>query len=116
MQTGSIISSSSVRSSVRTKYKVAEGSRNEKEAEESSWSDTEDEAEKSSQKDKKGINTISGQLKNCKSEKFCETHPRQGAWVHLVEGSWLNSKNDFLFPILFNTILKKICLLQKAGV
>ena len=61
MQTGSIISSSSVRSSVRTKYKVAEGSRNEKEAEESSWSDTEDEAEKSSQKDKKGINTISGQ-------------------------------------------------------
>jgi len=43
-----------------TRYEVAEGGRNEKEAEESSWSDTEDEAERSSQKVKEGINTISG--------------------------------------------------------
>ena len=27
--------------------------------------------------------------------------------MHLVEGSWQNNKNDFLFPILFNTIVEK---------
>ena len=34
-------------------------------------------------------------------------HPRQGAWVHLVEESWQNEGNDFMVPILFNTIVEK---------
>lgn len=61
IQTGSIKSSSSARSSIRSRYKVVESVRNEQEAEESSWSDREDEAEKSSQTGKEGINIISGQ-------------------------------------------------------
>ena len=108
MQTGSIKSSSSFKSSVRPRYEVAEGGRNEQEAEESSWSDTDDEAEKSSRKDKEGINTISGQnSKIAKVKNSVTLHPGQGAWVHLIEESWQNSGNDFMFPILFNTIVEK---------
>ena len=40
MQTGSIISSSIARSSIRNKYLVVDISKNEQEVEESSWSDT----------------------------------------------------------------------------
>jgi len=36
-------------------------------------------------------------------KKSVTLHPE----VHLVEGSWQNNKNDFLFPILFNTIVEK---------
>ena len=108
VQTGSIKSSSSFKSSVRPRYEVAEGGRNEQEAEESSWSDTDDEAEKSSRKDKEGINTISGQnSKIAKVKNSVTLHPGQGAWVHLIEESWQNSGNDFMFPILFNTIVEK---------
>ena len=74
-------------SSVGTRYKVAEGSRNEQKAEESSWSDTEDEAERSSQKDKEGINTISGQ--NSKITKMISC-----------------------FQSCLTLLSKKICLLQ----
>ena len=108
MQTGSIISSSSARSSIRNKYLVVEISKNEQEAEESSWSDTEDEAEKNSQKDKEGINIISGQnSKIAKVKNSVTLRPGQGAWVHLIEGSWQNFENDFVFPVLFNTIVEK---------
>ena len=34
-------------------------------------------------------------------------HPGQGAWVYLVEEPWQVSGNDFIFPILFNTIVEK---------
>ena len=61
MQAGSIKNSSSIRNSTRTRYEVADGSSYVQEADESSWSDTEDEADRCSQKVKEGINTISGQ-------------------------------------------------------
>ena len=50
VQTGSIKSSSSLRSSVRPRYRVANQSNYVQGAEESSWSDTEDEADRSSNK------------------------------------------------------------------
>ena len=50
VQTGSIKSSGSIRSSVRTRYKVADQSSYVQGADESSWSDTEDEADRSSNK------------------------------------------------------------------
>ena len=34
-------------------------------------------------------------------------HPGQGAWIYLVEEPWQISGNDFIFPILFNTIVEK---------
>ena len=34
-------------------------------------------------------------------------HPGQGAWVYLTEESKQVSGNDFIFPILFNTIIEK---------
>ena len=81
VQTGIIKSSSSFKSSAGIRYEVAEGGRNEQEAEESSWSDTEDEADRSSQKDKEGINTISGQnSKIAKVKNSVTLHPGQGAW------------------------------------
>ena len=61
MQAGSIKNSSSIRNSTRTRYEVADGSSYVQEADESSWSDTEDEADRCSQRVKEGINTISGQ-------------------------------------------------------
>ena len=44
--------------STRTRYEVADGSSYVQEADESSWSDTEDEADRSSQKVREGINTV----------------------------------------------------------
>ena len=55
MQTGSIKNSSSIRSSTRTRYEVAGGGSYVQVADESSWSDTEDEADRSSQKVKELI-------------------------------------------------------------
>ena len=47
---------------------------------ESSWSDTEDEADRSSSKAKEGINTISGQKSKIAKVKNAVTlHPGQGA-------------------------------------
>ena len=77
-------------------------------ADESSWSDTEDEADRSSSKVKEGINTISGQKsKIAKVKKSVTLHPGQGAWVYLTEESEQVSGNDFIFPVLFNTIIEK---------
>ena len=60
------------------------------------------------QKDKEGINKISGQhSKIAKVKNSVTLRPRQGAWVHLIEGSWQNVENDFIFPVLFNTIVEK---------
>ena len=108
MQTGSIIKSSSIRSSVRTRCKVANQSSYEQGAYESSWSDTEDEADRSSNKVKEGINTFSGQKsKIAKVKNSVTLHPGQGAWVYLAEESEQVSGNDFIFPVLFNTIIEK---------
>ena len=108
MQTGSIKNSGSIRSSVRTKYRVANQSSYVQGAEESSWSDTEDEADSSSNKVKEGINTISGQKsKIAKVKNSVTLHPGQGAWVYLVEEPGQVSGEDFIFPILFNTIIEK---------
>ena len=77
-------------------------------ADESSWSDTQDEADRSSNKVKEGINTISGQKsKIAKVKKSVTLHPGQGAWVYLTEDSKQVSGNDFIFPVLFNTIIEK---------
>jgi len=108
MQTGSIKNSGSIRSSVRTKYRVANQSSYVQGAEESSWSDTEDEADSSSNKVKEGINTISGQKSSIAKVKNSVTlHPGQGTWVYLVEEPGRVNGNDFIFPILFNTIVEK---------
>ena len=108
MQTGSFKNSGSIRSSVRTRYKVANQSSYVQGADESSWSDTEDEVDKSSSKAKEGINTISGQKsKIAKVTNSVTLHPGQGAWVYLVEEPWQVSGNDFIFPILFNTVIEK---------
>ena len=104
MQTGSIKNSGSV----RTKYKVANQSSYVQGAEESSWSDTEDEADSSSNKVKEGINTISGQKSSIAKVKNSVTlHPGQGTWVYLVEEPGQVNGNDFIFPILFNTIVEQ---------
>jgi len=80
MQTGSIKNSSSARSSIRTKYKVANESSYVQGADESSWSDTEDEADRSSNKVKELISTISGQKSKIAKVKNAVTlHPGQGA-------------------------------------
>ena len=34
-------------------------------------------------------------------------HPGQGTWVYLVEEPGQVNGNDFIFPILFNTIVEK---------
>jgi len=108
VQTGSIKNSSSARSSVRSRYEVAGGNSFVQKAEDSSWSNTEDEADKSSQKVKEGINTISGQnSKIAKVKNSVTLHPGQGAWVYLVEEPGQVSGNDFIFPILFNTVIEK---------
>ena len=54
LQTGSIKN----RTSLRSRHEVANTVRNEKEADKNSWSEREDEGEKSSPKGKGGINVI----------------------------------------------------------
>ena len=109
-------SRSSVRSSVMSRHKVAETVRNVQEAEESSWSDTEDEVEKSSQVGKEGINVISNQSSKIAKVKDTVTlPPGQGEWVHLIEEPWQNLKNVFFFPVLFNTIVEKCLFASKLS-
>ena len=94
--------------STRTRYEVADGSRYVQEADESSWSDTEDEADRSNQKVQEGINTISGQTsKIAKLKSSVTLHPEQGACVYLAEEPGQDRGDDFIFPILFNTIIEK---------
>ena len=108
MQTGSIKRRGSIRSSVRTRYKVADQSSYVQGADESSWSDTEDEADRGSNKVKEGINTISGQKSRIAKVKNSVTlHPGQGTWVYLEENQGQVNGDDFIFPILFNTIVEK---------
>ena len=108
VQTGSIKNSGSLRSSVRTRYKVANQSSYVQGADDSSWSDTEDEADRSSNKVKEGINVISGQKsKIAKVKRSITLHPGQGAWVYLTEKPEQVSGEDFIFPVLFNTIIEK---------
>ena len=108
VQTGSIISKSSLRSSVRTRYEVANQGSYVQGAEESSWSDTEDEADSGSNRVKEGINTISGQKSRiAKVKKSVTLHPGQGAWVYLEESQGQVNGVDFIFPVLFNTIIEK---------
>ena len=77
-------------------------------ADDSSWSDTEDEADRSSGKVKEGINTISGQKSRIAKVKNSVTlHPGQGAWVYLAEEPEQIDGDNFIFPILFNTIVEK---------
>ena len=83
-------------------------------ADDSSWSDTEDEADRSSGKVKEGINTISGQKSRIAKVKNSVTlHPGQGAWVYLAKEPEQDSGNDFIFPVLFNTIIEKILFASK---
>ena len=108
VQTGSIKSRGSIRSSVRTRYKVADQSSYVQGADESSWSDTEDEADRGSNKVKEGINTISGQKSRIAKVKNSVTlYPGQGTWVYLEENQGQVNGDDFIFPILFNTIVEK---------
>ena len=75
-QTGSIKTSSSLKSSVKTKYEVANQGSFVRGADNSSWSDTEDETDKSSDRVKEGINTISGQkTKIAKVKSTVTLHP-----------------------------------------
>ena len=102
------MSRSSIRSSVRTRYEVANQGSYVQGAEESSWSDTEDEADSRSSKVKEGINTISGQKsKIAKVKKSVTLHPGQGAWVYLEENQGQVKGDDFIFPMLFNTVVEK---------
>ena len=108
VQTGSIKTSSSLKSSFRTKYEVANQGSFVRGADDSSWSDTEDEADRSSGKVKEGINTISGQKSRIAKVKNSVTlHPGQGAWVYLAEEPEQIDGDNFIFPILFNTIVEK---------
>ena len=102
MQTGSIKTNSSLRSSVRNRYEVANV------ADDSSWSSTEDEADRSSARIREGINTISGQKTRIAKVKDSVTlHPGQGAWVYLTKDSEQAIGDSFIFPIL---LLRKIFL------
>ena len=97
-----------------SRHKVAETVRNVQEEEESSWSDTKDEAEKSSKVGKEGINVISNQSPKIEKVKDTVTlGPGQGEWVHLIEEPWQNVKNVFFFPLLFNTIVEKCLFASK---
>ena len=102
------VQTGSIKSSVRTRYKVANQSSYVQGADDSSWSDTEDEADRSSNKVKEGINVISGQKsKIAKVKRSITLHPGQGAWVYLTEKPEQVSGEDFIFPVLFNTIIEK---------
>ena len=77
-------------------------------ADESSWSDTEDEADRTSNKAKEGINTISGQKSRIAKVKNSVTlHPGQGTWVYFAEEPEHICGDNFIFPILFNTVIEK---------
>ena len=102
MQTGSIINSSNLKSNVSSRKEVANV------ADDSSWGSTEDEAEKSSARVREGINTFSGQKSRiAKVKKSVTLHPGQGTWVYLEENQGQVNGDDFIFPILFNTIVEK---------
>ena len=102
VQTGSIKTSSNLKSSVSTRDKVANV------ADDSSWGSTEDEADRSSARVREGINTISGQKSRiAKVKKSVTLHPGQGTCVYLEENQGQVNGDDFIFPILFNTIVEK---------
>ena len=57
---------------------------------------------------RKEINTISGQKSRIAKVKNSVTlHPGQGAWGYLEENQGQVNGDDFIFPILFNTIVEK---------
>ena len=77
-------------------------------ADDSSWGSTEDEADRRSARVREGINTFSGQKSRiAKVKKSVTLHPGQGAWVYLEENQGQGNGEDFIFPILFNTIVEK---------
>ena len=87
VQTGSIETNSSLRSSVSTRYKVANV------ADDSSWSSTEDEADRSSARIKEGINTISGQKTRIAKVKDSVTYLyeylKAKIFILMILKSWL---------------------------
>ena len=112
LRTGSIKSSKSDvsrKSRTSTRYQVENQVENQvDQGEESSWSDTEDEKECG------GVNVILGQkLGIAKAKNSVVLQPRQGRWIPLDWNFDHREKNDFLFPVLFNTLIERNLIASK---
>ena len=116
LRTGSIKSSKSVvssKSKASTRYQVENQVENQvDQGEESSWSDTED--EKESEKESGGVNVILGQnLRIAKAKDSVVLQPRQGRWIPLSCNFDHRKNNEFLFPVLFNTLVERNLIASK---
>ena len=98
LRTGSIKSS---KSKVSTRYQVENQAENQvDQGEESSWSDTEDEKECG------GVNVILGQnLRIAKAKNSVVLQPRQGKWIPLSCNFDHRKNNEFLFQVLFKSVI-----------
>ena len=108
LRTGSIKSS---KSKVSTRYQVENQAENQvDQGEESSWSDTEDEKECG------GVNVILGQnLRIAKAKNSVVLQPRQGRWIPLSCNFDHRKNNEFLFPVLFNTLIERNLIASKIS-
>ena len=114
LRTGSIKSSKSVvssKSKASTRYQVENQVENQvDQGEESSWSDTEDEKECG------GVNVILGQnLRIAKAKDSVVLQPRQGRWISLSCNFDHRKNNEFLFPVLFNTLIEHNLMASKIS-
>ncbi len=99
------------RDSVANKSASRQGSR-EVEGESSSWTDSEDDIDK---RKEGGIHVI-GKRKVliAKVEKTVVIQPRQGKWIPVsVDNLNRKNKDDFLIPVLLNTIIERNLVVSK---
>ena len=112
LRTGSIKSSKSVesrKSSSSIRYQVEPQVEDQvDQGEESGWSDTDNEKEGG------GVNVILGQkLRIAKAKNSVVLQPRQGKWIPLDCNFDHRDKNEFLFPVLFNTLIERNLMASK---
>ena len=83
-----------------------------KKGEESSWSDTDD--EKEIEKRGGGVNFIGEEnFLIAKVKNTVTLQPRQGKWIPLSCNWSQRNSNDFLYPVLFNTIIEQNLAISK---
>ena len=112
LHTGSIKSSS--KSKVSTRYQVENQVEQGEAGEESSWSNIGD--EKENEKNCGGVNVILGQnLRIAKAKNNVVLQPRQGRWIPLSCNFDHRKNNEFLFPVLFNTLIERNLIASKIS-
>ena len=112
LRTGSIKSSS--KSKVSTRYQVENQVEQGEAGEESSWSNIGD--EKENEKNCGGVNVILGQnLRIAKAKNNVVLQPRQGRWIPLSCNFDHRKNNEFLFPVLINTLIEHNLIASKIS-